>query len=193
MLRVRPKSAIFSTLSSATSTFLAARSRCMHCTQPSCGVTSGGGGRGSRCPRAQHARGANIGATALWDQWVASPPTMEIVGTECIWSPPIFATGCRFRRSLWEAQCSTDLLAEFKGEGKKSREEDGWSNNGRRGRDGGGKGRDPPHPISPLTSLPWLRLLGQNSLTNNILLPLLLLLLLLLLFFRGKKKLRYAM
>jgi len=33
------------------------------------------------------------GATAPWDPWDASPPTLEITGTKCIWSPPTFATG----------------------------------------------------------------------------------------------------
>ena len=37
-----------------------------------------------------------IGATALWDPWDASPPTLEITGTKCIWSPPTSADGCRF-------------------------------------------------------------------------------------------------
>ena len=42
-----------------------------------------------------------IGATALWDPYDASPPTSEIMGTECIWFPPTFATGCQF--SLYTA------------------------------------------------------------------------------------------
>jgi len=33
------------------------------------------------------------GATAPWDPWDASPPTLEITETKCIWSPPTFATG----------------------------------------------------------------------------------------------------
>jgi len=38
-----------------------------------------------------------IGATALWDPRDASPPTLvEITRTKWIWSPPTFATGCRF-------------------------------------------------------------------------------------------------
>jgi len=38
----------------------------------------------------------SIGATTLWDPWDASRPAPEITGTECIWSPPTAATGCRF-------------------------------------------------------------------------------------------------
>ena len=32
------------------------------------------------------------GATALWDPMDASTPTLEIVGTKCIWCPPTFMT-----------------------------------------------------------------------------------------------------
>ena len=94
-----------------------------------------------------------IGATALWDPRDASPPTLvEITRTKWIWSPPTFATGCRFSlgtvglcggkllvavtrerrygpsrlRRLWESDsASPDLLAKFNGEGKKSREGSG--------------------------------------------------------------------
>jgi len=54
-------------------------------------------------------RHVTIGATALWDSWDASPPTLEIMGTKCIWSPPTFVTiFAIFSQALWEAK--------FKGE-----------------------------------------------------------------------------
>ena len=47
------------------------------------------------------------------------PPTVEITGIECIWSPPTLATGCHFRWALWEAySASPDLHAKFKGRRK---------------------------------------------------------------------------
>ena len=59
------------------------------------------------------------------------------------------------RWSLWEAYgASADLLAEFKGRWKEEQEREcvkhGWSNNGRRGRDGGKKERgstSTPHEV----------------------------------------------
>jgi len=38
-----------------------------------------------------------IRATTLWNPWDASPPTLEIMETKCIWSPN-FVTGCYFFR-----------------------------------------------------------------------------------------------
>ena len=43
---------------------------------------------------------ATIGTTALWDQWHASPPTLEKVGTKCTLVHPTFATGCHFYRAM---------------------------------------------------------------------------------------------
>ena len=52
--------------------------------------------------------------------WDASRPTLEIIGTNCIWSPPTFAIGCRF--SLGNVgSSSTDLHAKFKGRSKKGK------------------------------------------------------------------------
>ena len=34
--------------------------------------------------------------SALWHPWDASPPTLEIMVTKCIWSPLTFAHGCHF-------------------------------------------------------------------------------------------------
>ena len=52
-----------------------------------------------------------IGATTLWDPWDASPPTLEIMGTNGIWSqvylgiwsPPTFPTGCHFSLCVVES------------------------------------------------------------------------------------------
>jgi len=107
-----------------------------------------------------------IGATAPWDPWDASPPTFEVMalmGTK--WSHPTFATGCHFRWVLWEAYgACPDLIAKFK-ERRKEEEgrewvKHGWSTNGRRGRDGAGKGRGTAftHMRSPPTFQPWLLL-----------------------------------
>ena len=38
----------------------------------------------------------HVGAATLRDPWDASPLTLELSGTERIWSPPTFATGCHF-------------------------------------------------------------------------------------------------
>jgi len=61
------------------------------------------------------------------------------VGTKCIWSSPtFFQLAVIFRCALWETDsASTDLLAEFKGEGKKSREWNGWNMGGTTTGDGG--------------------------------------------------------
>jgi len=58
----------------------------------------------------QRVAAAAIGATAPWDQWDASPPTLEIMETKCIWSHLTFATifFVNFRWALREAK--------FKGE-----------------------------------------------------------------------------
>ena len=38
------------------------------------------------------------------DPWDASPPTLEITGTKCVWSPSTFATiFVTFRSAPWEA------------------------------------------------------------------------------------------
>jgi len=66
--------------------------------------------------------GRIVGTTALWDPWDASPSTLEITGTECIWSPPTFATGCHFSLgTVGNLQFSPDLLPEFEGRKKETR------------------------------------------------------------------------
>jgi len=80
-------------------------------------------------------------ATTLRD---ASPPTTEITGNKCIWSPPTSATGFHY----FGGQCGRrpDLLAKLEGRRKEQQErkwmKQGWSNNGRGERDGGGKEGD---------------------------------------------------
>ena len=66
-----------------------------------------------------------IGATILWDPWDASPPSLEIMRTNCIWSPLAFATGCHF---VVVRCCGKQTsLVKLRGEGKKSREGNGWN------------------------------------------------------------------
>ena len=84
-----------------------------------------------------------IGATALWDPWDASPPTLVIMPSvfrpiQLLQLVVVFAVHCGKLK---------DLLAEFKGERNKGREgvKHGWSHNGRRGRDGDEKEGDPSH------------------------------------------------
>ena len=87
-----------------------------------------------------------IRATILCDPWDASRPTLEITGTKyldpsnfCNW-PSFF---CWELREAYSA--SPDLLAELKGEGKKSRKGNGWNmgeaitgdGDGKEGKDGG--------------------------------------------------------
>ena len=74
------------------------------------------------------------GVNTLWDPRDASPPTLEITGTRCISSLQTFATGCHFfaghcggKYALIPQTSSLNL----RGEGKKSRLGNGWSNNGR--------------------------------------------------------------
>ena len=74
-----------------------------------------------------------------------SPPTLEITETRCIWSLPTFATGCRVGTAL--IQCFPRRRCQIsRGEGKASGgrkwAERAWNDNGRRGRDGRGKGRE---------------------------------------------------
>ena len=95
----------------------------------------------------------SIGATTLWD---ASPPTSEITGTKCIWSPTISATGCRF-------MVPKNSLLNSRGEGKRG-EENGWNMGGATTGDGeldeGGKGRgsaSTPREVPSNYIQPWLR------------------------------------
>ena len=64
-----------------------------------------------------------ISATALWDPWDASPPTLEITGTKCIWSPPTFAAGCRLSLDTVGSLLPQNPLLNLTGKGKKSRDE----------------------------------------------------------------------
>ena len=71
-------------------------------------------------PRASRTLATPIGATALWDQWDASPPTSEIVGAPSVFSPLqllqlVTILRCALRKAY---RASRDFLAEFKGEGK---------------------------------------------------------------------------
>jgi len=69
-----------------------------------------------------------------WDS--VSPPTSEIMGTKCIWSPPTFATGFHF--SLGSCRKVTVLpqtsWLNLRGEGKKDADGNGWNVGGRRER-----------------------------------------------------------
>jgi len=66
-----------------------------------------------------------IGATTRWNPRDASPPTLEIIGTKCIWSPSAtFATGCHLPLgTLGNLQyiASPDILAKYKGRSEKAR------------------------------------------------------------------------
>jgi len=111
-----------------------------------------------------------IGATILWDPWDASPPTLEIMRTNCIWSPPAFATGCHFV----VVRCcgkQTSLVKLSRGEkerrvGKVMGEtlKHAITINERRGRDGGWKGRgsaytarEVPSNFSAVVASMWTR------------------------------------
>ena len=61
----------------------------------------------ARCRLFACGPGDVISATAVWDPWDASPPTLKIMGTECIWSPATSAVGCRF------LQCTVGSLPCF--------------------------------------------------------------------------------
>ena len=52
-------------------------------------------GCGEERPRPR-SRAVCIGATTPWDPWDASPPTLQKLGTKCIWSPPTFGIESRF-------------------------------------------------------------------------------------------------
>jgi len=87
-----------------------------------------------------------IGAATPWDPWDASRPTLvDIVETKCIWSPQAFATGCHFfagHLDMCEAYSASQHFLKERSKEEQERElvEHGWSNNRRRGRDGGEKG-----------------------------------------------------
>ena len=89
-----------------------------------------------------------IGAATPWDPWDASRPTLvDIVETKCIWSPQAFATGCHFfagHLDICEAYSGSQHFLKERSKEEQERElvEHGWSNNRRRGRDGGEKGRE---------------------------------------------------
>jgi len=55
-------------------------------------------------PSGQRSRYATVmGATALWDPWDASPPTLEIVhGDQVYLVPSNFCNWLSFYRALWE-------------------------------------------------------------------------------------------
>jgi len=89
---------------------------------------------------------AIIGATGLRDPWDASPPTSEIWGTNCIWSPPSFVTGCHYFASR---TYQLKLLGEKECRVEKGMDIRGWSNNGRRGSGGAEKGRGITHHHHP--------------------------------------------
>jgi len=56
-----------------------------------------------RRPKSRGTRTESTGATALSDPCDASPPTVEIVGTNCIRPPPTFVAGCHFCWAIWGA------------------------------------------------------------------------------------------
>jgi len=58
----------------------------------------------------------SMGATALWDPWDASPPTLEIVGPSVFGPVQLIATVFFFARQLGQLRNSPpNLLAVFKG------------------------------------------------------------------------------
>ena len=107
-------------------------------------------------------------ATAIWDPWDASPPTLEIMGTKCIWSPPTFATACHFCWGIWELRAlPPNLVAGIKRDGDDKRRRKGngcnWRGGALRVDEEGMKeekigDRYPPHLMSPPTFQQWLRL-----------------------------------
>jgi len=98
-----------------------------------------------------------LNVIGTWDSWDTSPPTLEIMGTKCIWLPPTFATGCNL-------ESRPDLLANLRGKGKRSMKGNGrnmgeaitgdWEET----EDEKGGHRHPPHVRSPPTFQPWLHL-----------------------------------
>ena len=108
---------------------------------------------------------AAIDATALWDPWDASPPTLQIVATKYIWPPATFATDSFFY-SL--AACAAyqisraSLLAVFKGEQKRGVDrgtgEIGEWGNGDGSEEEGNRHRHQPHVRSRPAFQPRLRL-----------------------------------
>ena len=87
-----------------------------------------------------------IRATTLWDPWDASPPTLEIVGTKCIFGPlQLLQPAVIFRWALREAYIVLPQTSLLNLRGRKDKWGREWvkhrcSYNGRRGRGGGGKG-----------------------------------------------------
>ena len=84
------------------------------------------------------------------DPWDASPSTLEIVATECIWYPQLLQLAVTFSLGTVESlQCFPDLVANFNGRRKEEQRREwvkhGWRNNGRQERDGGRKGKGIDH------------------------------------------------
>ena len=98
-----------------------------------------------------------LNVIGTWDSWDMSPPSLEIMGTKCIWLPPTFATDCNL-------ESRPDLLANLRGKGKRSMKGNGrnmgeaitgdWEET----EDEKGGHRHPPHVRSPPTFQPWLHL-----------------------------------
>jgi len=80
-----------------------------------------------------------IGSTAPWDLWDASPPTLEIMGTKCIWSPPTSATSCHSTGHRWSFQGIPRPPNSIKWAGQRKRVGKEWEKRGRATTEGTGR------------------------------------------------------